>query len=137
MYRGSNHRTERRFLKHSPLSSNTVVAADQSLRCARAQTDHNCGTNYRDFSIEPWTACSDFLRVGLFVNSPLTALGRIEVLDHVGDIDLVARDSGSEQGLVEQLSGGPDERMTGHVFLVTRLFADEHHLGMRSPFAKY
>src|ERR1700730_12141261 len=108
MHGSSNHRTESRFLKLSALASNTVVATDQSLRGAGAQTNNNRRTNYRDFSVQPWAAGSDFLRIGLFVNSPLTALNRIEMFDHIGDIHLVARDSRGEQSLVEQFSGRPD-----------------------------
>ena len=107
MHRSRNGRTERGFLKLSALPSHTIVAANQSLRGAGAQTDHDCGTNLRDFSLEPWTAGGDFLGVGPFVNSPLPALGRIEMFDDVGDIYLVARDSSGEQGLVEQFSAGP------------------------------
>ena len=59
------------------------------------------------------------------------------MFDHVGDIHFVAGDSCSEESFVEQFSGRPDERMTGQVFLVTWLFANEHHLGMRVPFAEH
>jgi hypothetical protein len=137
MHRSRNGRTERGFLKLSAFPSHTIVAANQSLRGAGAQTDHDCGTNLRDFSLEPWTAGGDFLGVGPLVNSPLPALGRIEMFDEVGDIYLVARDSSGEQGLVEQFSSWADEWMTGQVFLITRLFADEHHLGTRVSFAEH
>lgn len=78
-----------------------------------------------------------FRRRWVFVYSPLTALDRIEIFAHVGDIYLVARDSGGEQSLVEQFSSRSDERMTSQVFLITRLFADEHNLDTRVPFAEY
>jgi hypothetical protein len=42
-----------------------------------------------------------FRRRWVFLYSPLTALDRIEMLDDVRDVDLVARNSGGEQGFVE------------------------------------
>jgi hypothetical protein len=124
MHGSGYHRTESRFLKLAALSSDAIVVANKSLRSTGAQTDYDLGTNDRDFSLQPWTTGCYFLGVGLFVDSPFTALGRIEMFDDVGDVDLVARDSSGEQRFVEQFASGPDKWMTRQVLLIARLFAN-------------
>ena len=137
MHGGGYHRTEIRLLNLSTLSSDAIIAADQSLSGAGTQTDYYPGTNHSDFSIEPWTAGSYLLSIRLFVNPPFAALGRIEMLDHISDIDLVARYAGSHKGFIEQFSGRPDERMAIEVFLIARLLSYEHDFGLHVPFAEY
>src|SRR5262249_51708792 len=60
------------------------------------------------------------------VNAALAALLELEVLDRVGDVKLLARQTGLGERLVEDLARGPDERRTLKIFLVSRLLADEH-----------
>jgi hypothetical protein len=50
----------------------------------------------------------------------------LEVLNRIADEGFVARDSRLTQRPVENLPGGADERLAGEIFLVARLFADEH-----------
>ncbi len=59
------------------------------------------------------------------------------MLDHVSDVYFVTGDSGSDKRLIEYLAGRPDERITSKVFLIARLFSDEHHLGLRVPLAEH
>ena len=59
----------------------------------------------------------------------------LEMLHRVGDENLSAGDLRFRQGLVENLAGGPDERLAGKVFLVAGLLAHQHQVRMPAPFA--
>jgi hypothetical protein len=60
------------------------------------------------------------------VDPALAALLELEVLDRVGDVDRLALETRFGQGLVEYLAGRTDERRALAIFLISRLFADEH-----------
>jgi hypothetical protein len=60
------------------------------------------------------------------VHAPLAARHPLEVLDRVGDVDLVARQPGRLHHLVEQPPGRTHEGPSGHVLLVARLLAHHH-----------
>ena len=49
-----------------------------------------------------------------------------EVLDRVGDVDVVAGDAGPLEAPVEHRAGGADERVALDVLAVAGLLADEH-----------
>ncbi len=70
------------------------------------------------------------------MDSPLSARLPFEVLDDIGDVDEPPLDAGILQRPIEQLPRRADKRMSGQVFFVARLLADEHHLRARGPFAK-
>ena len=56
------------------------------------------------------------------------------MLDRIGDVAIAAIHAGGFERLVEQGAGGADEGKAGEVFLVARLFADEHQpRGLRAP----
>ena len=49
-----------------------------------------------------------------------------EMLDRVGDVDLLAVDADLLQGAVEHLAGRSNEWSAGEIFLVAGLLADQH-----------
>ncbi len=55
----------------------------------------------------------------------------------IGDVNLVAVDAGFFQRAVERQPRRSDERFAGEVFLVARLLADQHHLGIPRAFAEH
>src|SRR5437879_5102101 len=50
-------------------------------------------------------------------------------LDHIRDEDVLPRESGGGEGPIEHLAGGPHERSAGRVFLPSRRFTDQEHVG--------
>src|SRR5262249_54792357 len=60
----------------------------------------------------------DFERVRLLMHAEFSARHKFEMFYGVGDVDFFAVDASFLQGAVEHLSGGPDERLAGEVFLV-------------------
>ena len=59
-----------------------------------------------------------------------------EMFHGIRDIDLLAIDAGSLERLIENFSSGPDEWTPLYVFLIPRLFSDEHHSRLRSTLAE-
>ena len=77
----------------------------------------------RALAIEPPFAALDLIGVRALVQAPLAAHLELEVLDSIGDEDVVARNAGVRQRLIEHAAGRADERLAGEIFLVARLFA--------------
>jgi hypothetical protein len=61
----------------------------------------------------------------------------LEVLHHVGDVDLLAIDPRLLQRVVEELAGRSHEGMPLLVLLIAGLLADEHDLAPRRALAKH
>ena len=71
------------------------------------------------------------------MNPPLAALRVLEVLHHVGDVRVVAGDSDRLEPVVEQTSGGSDERPPCEVLGMPGLLADQHHARGGATFSKH
>jgi hypothetical protein len=96
----------------------------------RSEQDEELRLDRLDFRFEPGPARADLLRVRLLVQASFATPHPPEVLDRVRHVDATAIDSGLLQGTVEQLACRPDKGMTLDVFLVARLLADQHELGV-------
>jgi hypothetical protein len=74
----------------------------------------------------------------LFVNSPLASLiGRpIEMLYCIRDVNVGFVDSRDDKRFVQKFPGGANKWMTGEVFFVAGLLADQHHRRGRGALAK-
>ena len=74
----------------------------------------------------------DLARPGSLVQAALAFRHPFEVLDHVGDVGVLARDPGRLEGLIQDPSCRPDERLPLEVLVVSGLLTDEHH-ARRAP----
>jgi hypothetical protein len=61
------------------------------------------------------------------VQPPLSAWFKFEVFHSVCEVRLFARNTGRMQALIEELTRWADEWLSLQIFLVSRLFADEHN----------
>ena len=96
-----------------------------------------CGLNVFNFAFQPLVAGIDLaLRRGL-VQPPLAAQLPLEVLDRVGDVEVLAVDARRLERAVEEASGRPDEGQPLLVLLVARLLADQHHPRVRVAGAEH
>lgn len=86
--------------------------------------------------VEPWLARANFDRSRLGMDSPLTPFDEFEMLDRVGDIDVVRRDSGTFHRVMKQLSSWAYEWMAEPVFAVAGLLPNEHHSRADATFAE-
>ena len=105
--------------KARPKSACAAVAPSATTSSGR--TDGELG-------LEPRATGGELARVRLCVQAALAARGGLplEVLDRVGEVDLVAVEAGGGERLVEQAARGADERVALFVLLVAGLLADEH-----------
>src|SRR4051812_615678 len=111
-------------------------SAKQRLRRRRAEAHDHPRLHHLDLSGQPRPARRDLARVRLVVDAPLALRDPLEVLHHVGHVAERAIDARFRQRLVEQAPGRPDERLARQIFLVARLLADEHDLGLLRPRAE-
>src|SRR5688572_27230947 len=96
-------RAEHRLSRRSP-------EADDYIRLDDAQ-----------FGFEPGATGLHFGHAWFLVNAALASRFPLEVLDRVGEVDRVARDSRFRECLVEQRARGTDERLSLSVLLISRL----------------
>src|SRR6266850_6534614 len=108
----------RRVHPAAALLGDAEAGPEQGLRRGRAEANHGLRLDDVELGLQPRQARADLRLVGLGVDAPLPARLPLEVLHHVGDVDVAAVDAGLGQRAVEQLAGGPDERTPGEVFLV-------------------
>ena len=104
------------------------VTAEQRLGCRRPEQNEDLRPDERELRLDPRQAGSDLLAIRALVEPPLASGRRppFEVLDDVGDEDLLTVDAGLCKRLVQESSGRTDERFTLEVLVITGLFADEH-----------
>jgi hypothetical protein len=93
---------------------------------------------YRNYlCLKPWTASAHFLQTWLFVQPSLAAKFPLEVLDCICNIDRIAIDPSLFHANSQEFSRWSNKRLSGSVFLVSRLFAHEQDRGGRRTLAKY
>ena len=111
--------------------------SQQRLRGRRAQRDHELRLDRLDLFEQPRLARAHLDALGRGVDAPFAAPHELEVLDGVGDVDVVRRDAGRVHRVAQQRARRADERPALPVFLVAGLLADEHRLGARGSFAEH
>src|SRR5207237_8434074 len=87
-------------------------------------------TVIQDFGLPPGPAIFHVPRARFLVKAPLAAFLPIKMLDGVGNVNLLAPQSGGLYGLVQQPARRTDERLARLVLAISRHFAPEH--GSRS-----
>ncbi|VXC70677.1 hypothetical protein SPHINGO8AM_190046 [Sphingomonas sp. 8AM] len=111
--------------------------AEQAARRGRAQRYRHLRTQQQLLLLDPPATRLDLARVRLGVDAALAARLKLEVLDRVGDIGLLAGNPGRGEGAVEHLTGRSDERMAGEILLIAGLLTDEHHRRRHRAFAEH
>ncbi len=71
------------------------------------------------------------------MDAPPAARLEFEMLDRVCDVNRPPVYPGFFQCLIQQLAGRTNKRPANNVFLIARLFADEHHPRVMRAFAKH
>jgi hypothetical protein len=102
----------------------------------RAQAHDHARPNRVELREEPRAARLELGGVGLLVDPLLPARLELEVLDRVGQVDVLARQARLRQGLVEDAAGWADEGETLQVLAIAGLLADEKDRGPRRSAAE-
>lgn len=105
------------------------VATEQRLgsRCAHANND--LWFDDKNLCVEPGFAGVDLAPGWFLVEAAFASWLPPEMLHGVGDVDIVARNSGMIQRFIKQATGGTDERLALLVFFVAWRFAEQDHVG--------
>ena len=122
------------FQEEASVSGDPELAAQQGLRSGCPESDDHLWVDDHQFGLQPRAARCDLIRGRSLVDAPLPSRLELEVLDHVGDVDVVAIDPRFIQGLVEDRTRRTDERPAGEVLSIARLLADHHHSGLPRAF---
>src|SRR5581483_2328278 len=112
------------------------IAAEKRLRRSRAEADDDARLDGGELCLEPGPAGDALRPARLLVDPALPARLPLEVLDGVRDVGLRPVDARLLERPVEQLAGRPDERLAREILLVSRLLADEQHLGVSGALAE-
>src|SRR2546427_3768713 len=118
------------------LQAHPEVAAQQGLRGGRPQQHQQLRLHRRDLGIQPGPAGVDLSGVRLLVQATLALRLPFEVLDGVRDVGAAAVDTCLLERLVEDTSGGADERFSFPVLPIAGLLSDEHDLGVLGAIAE-
>src|SRR5262245_59092433 len=110
-------------------------APEQAARGGRAQRHDGGWLDDRALLDEPPLAAVDLVGVRTLVQTPLAAHLVLEVLDRVGHENVVARDAGLFQRLVQDAAGRSHERLAGEILLIAGLLADQHQVRADAAFA--
>ena len=71
------------------------------------------------------------------MNTTRAACLEFEMLDGIGHVSACSVNTGIGERFVKHLSGGTDEGVTRHIFLIAGLFADEHQRGVDGPLTEH
>jgi hypothetical protein len=121
----------------TPVSANPHLRPEQSLRGGCAEAHKRTWLDHLELGLEPRQASLDLPAVRLLVDSPLTSQLVPEVLDHIGDVDLLARKLGAFETPVEHAARWAYKRVTLPVLSISGLLPDEHYAGAPGAFADH
>ena len=136
MNRGQHVLGEVRLDRPPAFARDAKLPAEERLGGGSAEADEHTRLHDLELRLQPRPAGGDLGHVRLLVDAALAACDPLEVLDDVGDVDGLPVDAGVLERLVEELPGGPDERLTGLVLLVAGLLPDEHGLCVLTSLAE-
>lgn len=95
-----------------------------SRRCAHG--DHELWLNDSELCFQPWPAGCDFARIRFLMNAAFPTRFPLKMFHRIRDVYLGSINSSFFQRAIHDFAGRPDERFTGDVFVISRLFANEH-----------
>ena len=136
MHGGDDARCEGRRDERAAAFCHAKRLAEERLCRGRPETDEDLRPQNGELRIEPGTTGRDLGGVRLLVDALLSAGLPLEMLDGIGDVRDFPVDAGFLERLVEELSGGSDERASLQIFAVAGLLADEHEPRRAPTFAE-
>jgi len=99
------------------------IAAKHGLGGRGTHADDDFGFDDENFGVKPGLAGFDLAPGRLFVKAPLAARLPTEVFYGIGDVDIVSRNTGLFQRIIEQPASGADEGFALLIFFVAGHFA--------------
>src|SRR5690242_7049153 len=103
----------------------TKLRAKQCLGCSCSKCHDHLRFDNCDLSFKPGTTGVDLLRIGFFVNAAFTSWFPLEMFDNIGDVSLLAIDSGFLERTIKHSSSRSHKRFACQIFFVAWLFSYE------------
>ena len=110
------------LVKLATQAHDALICAQDELRREVAQAHDDVRPHAADLLAQKRRARHDLL-------GPRVAVSGRTALDHVGDVDLVAREARVAKKRIELVTGGADERLSPQIFVPSGPLAHEHHAG--------
>src|SRR5207237_2927275 len=118
------------------LARNAERWPEDRLCGGRAETNQQRRFHQTQLRLEPWAAGGDFARVWFLVNSALSSRFPFKMLHGVRHVNMAAIDSRFLQSAVHDFARGSDKRLASDVFIIPRLFANQHNWRILGSLAK-
>src|SRR5687767_399675 len=121
----------------SPVLRHPELLSQKCLSRRGAECDDDARFHLADLLHQPGRAGAYLPGTWLFMQTPASLdHHELEMLDRVGHVNSPAVDARVFECSIQQLAGGADERVTGSVFLVPWLLADQHDFSPSRSFAE-
>lgn len=124
MHRRHHLRRKLRVQNFSALARDAKRRPEDGLRRGCAQTNKKLWPNESQFRFHPGTAGRDLARIWFLMDAPLPARFPLEMLHHIGDVNMVAIDSCFFQRAIQNFAGRSDKGLSRDIFLIPGLFAN-------------
>ena len=111
--------------------------SENRLCCRRAHGNHQLWLNNSQLRFQPRSAGGDLARIWFLMNPSFAAGLPLKMFHRVRHINLGSINSSFLKRLVHDFPGGSNERSPGDVFIISRLFANQHDRGVLWAFAKH
>jgi len=118
------------------LPSDAESGSEDGLRRCCTHCHDQIRPNDPQFRFQPGTTGCDFTRIRLLMNPAFAARLPLKMFYRIRDIDLRPIDSGFLEGAVHDFARWPNEWFAGHIFVIARLLANQHHRCALGTFAK-
>ena len=131
MHRRNHVRRQFGLRKFASLAANAEISSEQGLRRGGPKTNQNFWFHESDLGVQPGSTCVDFRCARFFVNATFAPFisHPLKVLNYIRDVDFASLDACLSQRAIEEQPRRTDKGPTCEIFSISRLLANEHHLG--------
>src|SRR6516164_9925208 len=113
-----------------------MTAQKSSVLPSRPWLPHQLWLNDSQLRFQPRSAGCNLARIRFLMDPPFPTRLPFEMFHCVRDVTLGSINSSFFERLIHDFSSGSNERFASHVFVISRLFADQHHHCTLRTFAK-
>ena len=136
MHRGENSRCKFRRRYFPAFTRDAKTGTENRLRCRRAHGDHEFWLNNSQLRFQPRPAGRDLARIWFLMNPAFPARLPLKMLHRIRHINPRSINSSFLERLVHNFPSRTNERFARDIFVIARLFANQHHRCVLRPFAK-
>ena len=118
------------------LTGDSESGAENGLCRCRTHCHDQVGPDDPQFRFQPGTARCDLSRIWFFMNPPFATRFPLKMFHRVRDVNLRSIDSSFFKRLIHDFPSRTNKWFARHIFVIARLFANQHHRCVLRSFAK-